>query len=353
MTETVGRAPDDSFGPGPSDLVLVPLAAAAVALRRLARALLTLLIHLLDYAFAILLQVMRFPLFTVRILGDGVVWLSRAIVSYLPVGGGKREAWREAIARHWAWVRKKISYKAFEEAVHHAFEGGMAWVFKRCKTLTPGRALLVLALAVLWFPISFVAATALHAVLFAKATTWPAWTQLLHPLATILAKTKLLVLPVYPAAWPQANNHPAMQAMFAAWRSFAATHVVRKLCHRTRQLDAMAERATLAIDRGASQIGLQRGWAAFLAAINSAAVRVRAALHAVGMRAIAILSRIPVMRTVVAHYAEHYERASEKPNDPLSERVGDFVARWSVKFTAEYYEAKEKAEAAKRNGGAT
>jgi len=58
------------------------------------------------------------------------------------------------------------------------------------------------------------------------------------------------------------------------------------------------------------------------------------------------------MRTIVAHYADHYERAAERPNDPLSERVGDFVARWSVKFTAEYYEAKEKAEAAKRDGAA-
>ena len=40
----------------------------------------------------------------------------------------------------------------------------------------------------------------MHAVLFAKVTSWPAWMQLLHPLATVIAKSKLLVLPVYPAA---------------------------------------------------------------------------------------------------------------------------------------------------------
>ena len=41
------------------------------------------------------------------------------------------------------------------------------------------------------------------------------------------------------------------------------------------------------------------------------------------------------------------ERANAAPHEPLSDKVGDFFARWSVKFTAEYYEAKEKAQAAK------
>ena len=52
----------------------------------------------------------------------------------------------------------------------------------------------------LWFPISFGGATAMHAVLFAKVTSWPAWMQLLHPLATVIAKSKLLVLPVVPGS---------------------------------------------------------------------------------------------------------------------------------------------------------
>src|SRR6266481_2141321 len=65
-----------------------------------------------------------------------------------------------------------------------------------------------LAMQIVWLPISFGAATAMHAVLFAKLTSWPAWMQLLHPLATVIAKSKLLVLPVYPAAWPHAKKHP-------------------------------------------------------------------------------------------------------------------------------------------------
>src|SRR3979411_966995 len=54
----------------------------------------------------------------------------------------------------------------------------------------------------------------LHAVLIAEAASLPPWMQLLHPLATIIAKSKLLVLPAYPAAWPQAKKHPFVQASF-------------------------------------------------------------------------------------------------------------------------------------------
>ena len=66
--------------------------------------------------------------------------------------------------------------------------------------------LLVIAGAVLWLPLSFAAATGLHVTLLAKAAFLPAWMQLLHLLATIIAKSKLLILPVYPAAWPQAKK---------------------------------------------------------------------------------------------------------------------------------------------------
>lgn len=87
---------------------------------------------------------MRFPLFTLRISGDGIATLSKAIVAILPVGGRRRSSWRKTISIYWAWLRQKISYHAFEEWVHHAFENGMAWVFKRCRTLTPRAALIVI-----------------------------------------------------------------------------------------------------------------------------------------------------------------------------------------------------------------
>ena len=46
--------------------------------------------------------------------------------------------------------------------------------------------------------------------------------QFLHPVATVIAKSKLLVLPVYPAAWPQAKQHPFMQAMIRCYRYLAS-----------------------------------------------------------------------------------------------------------------------------------
>jgi hypothetical protein len=88
----------------------------------------TVLKHIIDFLFPILLQLMRFPLFTLRILGDGIVALLRGIARILPIGGERRAAWREFVNQQWAWLRQKISYKAFEEAVHHLFENGMAWV---------------------------------------------------------------------------------------------------------------------------------------------------------------------------------------------------------------------------------
>jgi|SRR6185312_10456858 len=81
----------------------------------------------------------------------------------------------------------------------------------------------------LWFPISFGGATAMHAVLFAKVTSWPAWMQLLHPLATVIAKSKLLVLPVYPAAWPQAKKNSFVQFLFKSFETIKRLYVIKKL----------------------------------------------------------------------------------------------------------------------------
>jgi hypothetical protein len=87
-------------------------------------------------------------LVSLRIIGDGVVALLRGVVDYLPVSATSRDAWRELVTRRWLWLRQTISYKAFEEALHRLFEGGMAWVFRKCRTLTPTTALLVIVGAV-------------------------------------------------------------------------------------------------------------------------------------------------------------------------------------------------------------
>ena len=341
------------YSAGIDDIIIIPLVLIALALKKLWNALISLLINIMDWLFPILLQIMRFPLFTLRILGDACAALLRGIVSILPVGGDKRAAWKEAVRAGWAWLRSKISYKAFEEWLHHAFESGMAWVFKACKSLTPNQALLVLVGAVLWLPISFGAATLMHAVLIAKATSLPAWMQFLHPLATIIAKSKLLVLPVYPAAWPQAKQHPFVQATIHCYRYIASLSLMQKVGYRYRQLDQAAARVRDALARAADAAGLARFGSDLLAAINAGAVWLGAACRTAVVRLGEGLGKVPGIGAVLTRYAAQYDDVSEKAPTKLSEKVRGFYGRWSIKFTAEYYEAKEREEAAKAaKGGA-
>jgi hypothetical protein len=129
---------------GVEDLVIVPLVVIALAISRLLKAVLSILIYVLDYAFPILLQLMRIPLLTARLIGDGMELLFEGIVRCLPVSSAKRDAWRARVRQQWIWFRRNISYLAFEHALHHVFEAGMAWVFRKCRKLTPGGALLVM-----------------------------------------------------------------------------------------------------------------------------------------------------------------------------------------------------------------
>jgi hypothetical protein len=332
----------EHFPAGIEDAVILPMVAIALVVAKVLRAAWITLRYLVDLLFPILLQVMRFPLFTLRILGDGTAALLKGIARILPIGGARQAAWREFVTRHWAWLRQKISYKAFEEAVHQLFESGMAWVFRTCKALTPGTALLVIVGAVLWIPISFGVATALHAVLIAKATSLPAWMQLLHPVATILAKTKLLVLPVYPAAWPQARQHPSVQAAIRYWRYVTALYFVRKTRYRYLELEGALARAGKSSIVMASSLGLQRLFALLIAALNTTAATMGPGLRNIATKAVAVLSSIPLFGALVQRYADHYDEASRRPDALLSERVNGFLSRWSVKFSAEYYEAKER-----------
>ena len=111
----------------------------------------------------------------------------------------------------------------------------------------------------------------MHAVLIAKALSLPAWMQLLHPVATVIAKTKLLVLPVYPAAWPQAKQHPAMQALIRFWNYLAAHYLARKTAYRYRQTETVAAHIGDALRHTAAATGLSRLGSAMLAGVNAAA----------------------------------------------------------------------------------
>jgi hypothetical protein len=291
-----------AFRGSPDDTIIIPLAIGALAVNKLMRFVVSVLVHIFDFAFPLAMQLVWLPLLGTRVLGDAGIGFLRCVLRILPVGEAKRRRWAEALQRNWTWLRERFSYRAFEHAVHLVFENGMAWVFRKCRHLTPGTALLVIIVALLWLPISFGAATALHAILFAKVASWPTWTQLLHPLATVIAKSKLLVLPVYPAAWPQAKRHPFIQIIFTQYQAIKDLHLVRKFGFRYRQT---ARVATAAVDacRRATYIPRPATW-------------------------VRSTDNIPIEGQSIAH----------KP----SQKVRLFYERWSIKFSAEYYEAKER-----------
>jgi hypothetical protein len=327
---------------GLEDLIILPLTAAAVAARRVGRDVLLALVQLLDWAFPILLQIVRFPLFTIRIIGDGIAAALAGIVRLLPVSGDAREAWSRRVSESWARLRQTFSYKAFEQWLHHAFEKGMAWVFRTCKTLTPSAALLVIAGAVLWLPVSFGIATVLHGVLIAKATVWPAWTQLLHPLATVIAKSKLLVLPAYPAAWPQAKKHPLVQACFRAYEYLVARYLMRKIGLRYRQTEQAATEGARVLRRSAIRTGLRRLSKRLLDGLNNVATGINKVMRTMATGAIRGLSGLPLAGPIIRRYEAHYGAAAEQESpEKLSERIKDLYERWTTKLSAEYYEVRD------------
>jgi hypothetical protein len=329
---------------GLEDLIILPLAAAVVAARRLGRDLLLALVQLLDWAFPILLQIVRFPLFTIRIIGDGVAAALRGIARFLPVSGEARETWRQRVSEGWARLRQTFSYKAFEQALHHAFEKGMAWTFRTCKTLTPGGALLVILGAALWLPVSFTVATLLHGMLIAKAAVWPAWTQLLHPVATIIAKSKLLVLPAYPAAWPQAKQHALVQASFRLYEYLTARYLMRKIGLRYQQAERVTTDGTRVLRRSAIRIGLRQLYERLLDGLNNLAARISKAIRTIATGTMQGLAALPLIGPIIQRYQTHYEAAAEQESpQKLSERIKGVYERWSTKLSVEYYEAKDAA----------
>jgi hypothetical protein len=281
------------------DVIIVPFVVVALTASKILRFTLSILMRLLDYAFPLAMQIVWLPLFAARVLGNVIVAAMSGALRLVPLSERSRRRWSISTRRNWSRLRRTISYQAFERAVHSAFESGMARVFRKCRHLTPSTALLVILGAVLWLPISFGAATAMHAVLLSKVTSWPAWTQLLHPLATVIAKSKLLVLPVYPAAWPQAKKHPLVQLAFKSYETLKRMYVIRKVGFRYRQAEIAGIAAVERLER-----------------------------------TVGVGSAVKWLRN--AHVAEHF--GVEKPTQKLQ----TFFSRWSIKFSSEYYEAKDR-----------
>src|SRR5262245_50746969 len=135
--------PEAAFRAGIEDLILLPFVGAAALTQRLFQAVVWIGVPLLDFAFVLAMELTRIPLFLLKALGDGIIAAVEGLVSCLPVAAANRRKWHDAIARRWALIRQTISYKAFEDAMHRAFERGMEWVFMKCRRLSPRTALYV------------------------------------------------------------------------------------------------------------------------------------------------------------------------------------------------------------------
>ena len=326
---------------GVEDLVIVPLVVIALAISKPLKAVFSILIYVLDYAFPILLQLMRIPLLAARLFGDGMELLLEGVVQCLPMSSAKREAWRARVRQQWIWFRRNISYQAFEHALHEAFEGGMAWVFRKCRRLTPSGALLVIAAALLWLPVSFGTATALHTILIVQAKSLPAWMQLLHPFATLIAKSKLLVLPVYPAAWPQAKKHPIVQRFFQFCNYCMNLDILRNVPYRYQQTEHGAAVVANSIGRAAVRIGLADWLRTMRAPLTDMLTWIRKPWPDVLLRLLETFSGAPLVSSIIDRYFAGYGSLySTRPTD----QVRGLFERWSIKFSADYYETKDREE---------
>jgi hypothetical protein len=243
------------FRTGIDDAIILPLVLVALLARTLYRAARLIVLVAFDFVFALFLRVLTFPLLVAATAGDGMAWLIKRLADVPSLPGAKRDGWRDLGDRRWSGLRQRMSHRAVADAVQCLLQEAMSWGFRKCGALSPRAALLVIASAILWLPLSAAISIAIHAVLLAKAASLPAWMQLLHPVATIIAKSKILVLPVYPAAWPQAKKHAWVQAAFQCMHCIAALNCIRKAAHRYQQAETSFGQAGDGLRRAASRIG--------------------------------------------------------------------------------------------------
>jgi hypothetical protein len=229
-------ATQDQVRIGVDDTFILPLVVIVFFAKTLYQTAFVMLPLASTFVFALLLRVMASPLLVATTAGDGMAWLIKRLANLAPLSGAKREAWYDVVDRRWSGLRQRISYKSIVMLAQNVLQQGSAWVFQRCAALSPQTALLVIACVMLWLPLSAAISIGMHAFLLANAASLPAWMQLLHPVAAIIAKSKLLFLPVYPAAWQQAKNHAWVQTTFRCVHRMAELATMRKTAHRYQQI---------------------------------------------------------------------------------------------------------------------
>jgi hypothetical protein len=220
------------FRPGFDDLIIVPLALIALLARTLYRGARFVVLLASELVFGLFLRVIAFLFLVAATAGDGTAWLLKRLADVPLLPAAKRQAWRDRVDRHWSGPRHRIGHNVVAMTARNVVERAVVCVLQRCEALSPRAALLVIVGVTVWLPLSAGISIAMHAVLLAKAASLPAWMQLLHPVATVIAKSKFVLLPAYPAVWPQAKKHAWVQAAFRCMDRMAALACSRKTIHR-------------------------------------------------------------------------------------------------------------------------
>lgn len=241
-------ATQDQFRIGVDDTIILPLVLIVFLAKTLYQVTLSIMPFASAFVFALFLRMMTSPLLVAATAGNGMAWVIKRLADLPPLPLARREAWRDLVDRRWSGLRQRMSHKAIAMMAQNVLQRGSAWIFQRCGELSPRAALLVIASVMLWVPLSAAISIGMHAVLLANAVSLPAWMQLLHPVAAVIAKSKLLVLPAYPAAWPQAKKHAWVQAAFRWVHRMAELDSMRKTAHRYRQTkQAFAQSGDVAV----------------------------------------------------------------------------------------------------------
>jgi len=89
-----------------------------------------------------------------------------------------------------------------------------------------------------------------------------------------------LVLPAYPAAWPQAKRHPVVQAVITFWRHLTTLYLMRKIGYRYRQTASAIAEAAQVSGFAAPAIGRSHLLGPPLAACNATAAAIGRGLRA-------------------------------------------------------------------------
>lgn len=196
------------FDFGWRDFAALPFAAAAFAGEGGVRG----LGKLLDAAFWLVTRLYRLVEAGIIQLVNRSIPLLHGIVDYLPaLKPETRWRWKKNIAA--GWDKAKVKYLAIKHRIHRWVEKKEQQVFGWGKKLPPDKAMFILIAASLFVPVSTALGFAGH---FLIGKFLPLSLQWLQILPISLPKLKIFLLPLYPAAWPQAKKSALIKRLSAS-----------------------------------------------------------------------------------------------------------------------------------------